>query len=233
MLNSTSSNHTEQYSNTVHSSTTSINLNTLLPIDPSLWTINQVEEWLKKNNFNDCTNILCHQYRLDGKRLLKLNRNDILTLTKNKQLWIQIKSLQPKQEQQSTTIQLEPLTNSNRLSDPIEDQPITSCCFLASIRSDRKKTLFAFLLAISAIFFCSFVITIVDERLPDPKNFPPLPDLILDNLEQIPWAFAVTEKIIITEMTTLILVILLHRHRSREINRFVFNIYLINLLSLE
>jgi hypothetical protein len=33
-------------------------------------------------------------------------------------------------------------------------------------------------------------------------------------------------------MTTLILVILLHRHRSREINLF-FNIYLISLLSLE
>jgi hypothetical protein len=228
MLNSTSSNHTEQYANTAHSSTTSINLNTSSPIDPSLWTINQVEEWLKKNNFNDCINILCHQYRLDGKSLLKLNRNDILTLTKNKQLWVQIKSLQPKQEQQSTTIQLESVTNSNQ----IEDQPITSCCFLTSIRSDRKKTLSAFLLALSTIFFCSFVITIVDERLPDPKLFPPLPDLILDNLEQIPWAFAVTEKIIITEMTTLILVILLHRHRSREINLF-FNIYLISLLSLE
>jgi hypothetical protein len=222
MLNSTSLNHTEQLSDTIHSSrassTSTLNLNSSLTSDPSIWTINQVEDWLKKNNFNDCIDILCHQYRLDGKRLINLNRNDILSLTKNKQLWLQIKSLKPK-EQQSTIIQLESLTLNSRsqtLPEQIEDQPLTNCCFITSIRSDRKKTLSAFLLAISAIYFCSFIITIVDERLPDPKTFRPLPDLILDNLEQIPWAFAVTEKIIITEMTTLIIVILLHRHRSRK-----------------
>jgi len=175
--------------------------------NPSTWTINEVEEWLKRNNFNDYVDILCHQNQIDGKRLINLNQNDILLLTKNNQLWLKIKSLKPK----STTIQLEPLI-SNDL-DLIEDQPITNCCFLTSIRSDRKKTLSAFLLALSTIFFCSFIITIVDERLPDPKNFPPLPDLILENIEQIPWAFAVTEKLILIEMITLIIVIILHRHK--------------------
>jgi hypothetical protein len=175
--------------------------------NPSTWTINEVEEWLKRNNFNDYVDILCHQNQIDGKRLINLNQNDILLLTKNNQLWLNIKSLKPK----STTIQLEPLI-SNDL-DLIEDQPITNCCFLTSIRSDRKKTLSAFLLALSTIFFCSFIITIVDERLPDPKNFPPLPDLILENIEQIPWAFAVTEKLILIEMITLIIVIILHRHK--------------------
>jgi len=46
---------------------------------------------------------------------------------------------------QSTTIQLEPLViNSSTLSDLIEDQPITSCCFITSIRSDRKKNFISF-----------------------------------------------------------------------------------------
>jgi len=98
-------------------------------------------------------------------------------------------------------------------ADQIEDQPMTGCCFVSSIRSDRKKTLSACLLALSTLYFCSFIITIVDERLPDPKNFPPLPDLILDNVKLIPWAFSVTEKIIVIEMVTLITVIGLHRHR--------------------
>ncbi|CAF1593333.1 unnamed protein product [Adineta ricciae] len=113
-----------------------------------------------------------------------------------------------------------PLLNPHRTpADQIEDQPVTSCCFVASIRSDRKKTLSACLLALSTVYFCSFIITIVDERLPDPKNFPPLPDLILDNVKQIPWAFSVTEKIILVEVLTLITIIVLHRHRLIIIRR--------------
>ncbi|CAF4958355.1 unnamed protein product [Rotaria socialis] len=104
-------------------------------------------------------------------------------------------------------------SSHNTPADQIEDQPITDCCFVSSIRSDRKKTLSAFLLAFCTLYFCSFMITIVDERLPDPRYFPPLPDLVLDNVKQIPWAFAVTEKIILIEMFTLISIIILHRHR--------------------
>ncbi|UJR28529.1 hypothetical protein I4U23_009766 [Adineta vaga] len=113
-----------------------------------------------------------------------------------------------------------PLLNPHRTpADQIEDQPITGCCFVGSIRSDRKKTLSACLLALSTVYFCSFIITIVDERLPDPKNFPPLPDLILDNVKQIPWAFSVTEKIILIEVLTLIMILVLHRHRLIIIRR--------------
>ncbi|CAF2404197.1 unnamed protein product [Rotaria sp. Silwood2] len=222
MLNSTSTNHSIEYSKilqlSVPLSTTTINLNSSLTSNPSTWTINQVEEWLKKNNLNDCIDILCHQYQIDGERLINLNQNDILSLTKNKQLWLQIKTLKPK----STIIQLDSSTincENSTISNQIEDQPITNCCFITSIRSDRKKTLLAFLLALMTIFFCSFIITIVDERLPDPKNFPPLPDLILDNIKQISWAFSITEKLILTEMITLIIVIILHRHRMIILRR--------------
>ena len=98
-------------------------------------------------------------------------------------------------------------------ADQIEDQLMTTCFCCIAIRSDRKKTLSAFLLAACTLYFCSFIITIVDERLPDPKLFPPLPDLILDNVKQIPWAFAVTEAIILIEMLTLATLVVFHRHR--------------------
>jgi len=209
MLNSTIS---KEYSNT---------------LNPLTWTINQVEEWLKENNFNDYIDILCHQNQIDGKRLLNLNQNEILTLTKNDQLWLEIQNLKTQSTTTTTIIELEPLiTNTSTLNDLIEDQPITNCCFLTSIRSDRKKTLSAFLLVLSTVFFCSFIITIVDERLPDPKNFPPLPDLILENIEQIPWAFAVTEKLILIEMTTLIIVIIFHRHKYLKILFIYIYIYI-------
>ena len=107
-----------------------------------------------------------------------------------------------------TTVFIEP-----NEQEEIEDQPITRCCSMLIIRSDRKKTFFAFLLAFSTVYFCSFIVTIVDERLPNPKYFPPLPDLILDNIQQIPWAFAVTEKLIITEISILVLVLAFHRYR--------------------
>ncbi|CAF5222110.1 unnamed protein product, partial [Rotaria magnacalcarata] len=197
------------------SSSSSSSSSTTISTNPALWTIDQVEEWLKTNNFDDCVDILCHQSHTDGKRLVKLNQNDILSLTNNKQLWLKIKSLKSKSKQ-SIAIQLEPHNiNCQRhtSSNEIEDQPFTHCCFVTSIRSDRKKTLLAFLLAFMTILFSSFIITIVDERIPDPKSFPPLPDLILDNIQQIPWAFAVTEKLILIEMATLIIVILAHRHR--------------------
>jgi hypothetical protein len=357
-------------SNTLHSSLpTSFSMSSLAPLsttNPCTWTTKQVEEWLIKHDLNDCVDLICHQHRMNGQRLMNLKEDYVLQLTgtnKNNELWLQIKKLQQyysstyhlwtqrqstsqQQQQQfqqslpmtassyfspsplqapmqlrpiqplrqirptspsvtlplssssssipltqsqsssTTTIQLDEnqeqqsqrqnnpslsvptnqtqtaihferspltenrLTNNHRRAsshslstsgtsinilpppsppspratnallyphrtpaDQIEDQPITGCCFVGSIRSDRKKTLSACLLALCTVYFCSFIITIVDERLPDPRDFPPLPDLILDNIKQIPWAFSVTEKIIIIEVVTLISVIALHRHR--------------------
>ncbi|CAF4443676.1 unnamed protein product, partial [Adineta steineri] len=152
----------------------------------------------------DCIDILCNQHKVDGKHLINLNENEILSLTKNDQLWSKLKTLK-RIKQQAVIVQLEPaIPNSSNYTsyDNIEDPLITNCCLLTSIRSDKKKTLSALFLVVISVYFCSFIITIVDERLPDPKTFPPLPDLILENIEQIPWAFAVTEKLIVIEITT-------------------------------
>lgn len=352
---------------------TSFSTTSLTKINPSRWTVNDVQEWLIKNDLSDCIDLICLQYRMDGQRLMNLKEEDVLQLkgtNKNRQLWIEIKKLQQLYSsnynfwsQQSTTFQnhslpvtpqnyfpptptssqtsiplrpilsstqvrtslpsvttpqtLVPLSSSTSISIPlqqiqastshtsillnqnqqeqsdpsvisstnqmqltapttlnlerspltitrstnsqrnsrrssshslstsnasinilpssssstvqrptnsllnshhtpaeqIEDQLITGCCFFLKIRSDRKKTLSACLLALSTLYFCSFIITIVDERLPDPKDFRPLPDLVLDNVKQIPWAFSVTEKIMLIEVVTLITIILLHRHR--------------------
>ncbi|CAF0875469.1 unnamed protein product [Didymodactylos carnosus] len=98
-------------------------------------------------------------------------------------------------------------------TEELEFRDDVSCCILTTLRSDRKKTLYAFLIAVGALMFCSFIITIVDERLPDPKRHPPLPDLILENIPQITWAFTVTEYMIVIDVSALVTVILFHRHR--------------------
>ncbi|CAF1024878.1 unnamed protein product [Didymodactylos carnosus] len=106
------------------------------------------------------------------------------------------------------------------LSEHIEDRENVNCCIITTLRSDRKKTLCAFLIAIAAAMFCSFIIVIVDERLPDPKRHPPLPDLILDNIPQMKWAFTVTEYMIVIEFSTLVAIIMFHRHRLIILRRF-------------
>jgi len=73
--------------------------------NPSTWTINQVEQWLKTNYFDDYIDIICHQNQIDGKRLMNLNQNDLSSLTKNQQLCSKIQTL----KSQSTTIDIEPV----------------------------------------------------------------------------------------------------------------------------
>lgn len=181
--------------------------------EPLMWTTAQVEDWLLENHFSDCIDILCRQCHIDGRHLISLKEHEIISLTKNAQLWSYIRTL-TNGKQQAVAIELEPsVLRAYTACEQIEDQLATNCCLVTSMRSDRKKTLFAFLMVLATIYFCALTITIVDERLPDPKSFPPLPDLILENIEEIPWAFAVTEKIIVLKMTTLATVIALHRHR--------------------
>ncbi|PKU29757.1 sphingomyelin synthase-related protein 1 [Limosa lapponica baueri] len=75
------------------------------------------------------------------------------------------------------------------------------------------KTILSCVYVFIVFGFTSFVMVIVHERVPDMQTYPPLPDIFLDSVPRIPWAFAMTEVCGVILCYIWLLVLLLHKHR--------------------
>ncbi|XP_053189178.1 sphingomyelin synthase-related protein 1-like [Scomber japonicus] len=76
------------------------------------------------------------------------------------------------------------------------------------------KTVISSIYVLFVFGFTSFVMVIVHERVPDMRTYPPLPDIFLDSVPRIPWAFAMAEACGLILCYMLLLILLLHKHRS-------------------
>ncbi|XP_072293190.1 sphingomyelin synthase-related protein 1-like [Eucyclogobius newberryi] len=81
------------------------------------------------------------------------------------------------------------------------------------------KTIISCVYVFLVFGFTSFVMVIVHERVPDMRTYPPLPDIFLDSVPRIPWAFAMAEACGLILCYMFLLILLLHKHRSILLRR--------------
>lgn len=198
------------------------------------WTVQDTKNYLEKEGFNkDVILLLCDQNKLDGKCLLTLNESDFtvepllrLTLKDRKSLQILSKLLQ--RENNSLLIELGivesqavTLYNSQTPYQKLESEYCESERVSPPISEDGRpryppekiKALLSFLYVVIVTWITAFVMVIVHDRVPDMKKYPPLPDIFLDNIPHIPWAFDMCEVTGTVLFTIWLIVLLFHKHR--------------------
>lgn len=75
------------------------------------------------------------------------------------------------------------------------------------------KTVLSFLYVFTVFLITAFVMVVVHDRVPDMEKYPPLPDIFLDNVPYIPWAFQACEVIGLFLGSIWCVILVFHKHR--------------------
>jgi hypothetical protein len=86
--------------------------------------------------------------------------------------------------------------------------------------AERWKTALAVMYGMAVSWLTALVMTVVHDRVPDMAKYPPLPDIILDNVPHIPWAFEMTELTGMALLAIWFIMIVFHKHRWIIARRF-------------
>lgn len=200
------------------------------------WGCYETANWLRKEGLEeDVIDLLCNVNKVNGKCLLALNETDFgieplstLKLKDRKYLYISIKCLQ--RENQSVMIELgllelapmnifPPHTNypKTEISDYFESErvspPASEDGCASKLSPEIGKAFLSFCYVVVVTWITAFVMVIVHDRVPDMKRYPPLPDIFLDNVPHIPWAFDMCEVTGTFLFTIWLFVLLFHKHR--------------------
>ncbi|KAJ8284896.1 hypothetical protein COCON_G00037460 [Conger conger] len=204
------------------------------------WTTKHVAKWLKEEGFCDYVDLLCNRHRLDGTSLLTLTEYDLRSpplelkvLGDIKRLMVSLRKLQKQNSDVLEDLGLGcdghvPQGDWLRNGDSGRDcdgaggglsgeqylQYSNGKCKQHTRRLDPEywKTVVSSVYVVFVFGFTSFVMVIVHERVPDMRTYPPLPDIFLDSVPRIPWAFAMAEACGVILCNIWLLVLLLHKH---------------------
>lgn len=211
-------------------------------MDPELWTVDDVGEYLEKHNFNQFRRLFCDENKIDGRVLLSLNENDLklppLNITpfgdvkrllflidglkdKRKRPYAQRKGYILEKQPYSTVdayINIDESSTLSGTSSPscgvsLTDSDDDFVISTKKLKVEPKKFALSVLYIFSIHFFSGFAVTYAQEHLPDKKKYPPLPDIFLDSLPYIPWAYRVTEGVIIVLSIFGLTMLFFHKYR--------------------
>lgn len=203
------------------------------------WTSADTKVYLRKEGISEETlNLLCCEHKVDGKCLLTLTDSDFKTypidkinLRDRKHLFITVKNLQRENQASLLQIGLLELPNINIYSPTPLHRHDISDYYYEPERCDRVtppmsedgrairlppeigKAFLSFIYVVTVTWITAFVMVIVHDRVPDMKKYPPLPDIFLDNVPHIPWAFDMCEITGTLLFTIWLTVLIFHKHR--------------------
>ncbi|XP_066144072.1 ceramide phosphoethanolamine synthase-like [Euwallacea fornicatus] len=184
--------------------------------------------------------LLCDENKVDGRCLIALNEVDFtlnpinrLTLRDRKLLYLACKALQRENHESLLNLGIVDTPESSictnhpqsiKLESEYGDMehlsPALSEDGRGRLPPEKLKALLSFGYVVAVTWITAFVMVIVHDRVPDMKKYPPLPDIFLDNVPHIPWAFDMCEVTGTLMFTIWVVVLLFHKHRFILMRRF-------------
>ncbi|CAD1474989.1 unnamed protein product [Heterotrigona itama] len=209
------------------------------------WTQKDVTRWLSETGHEKFIGSFLDQ-EIDGKVLLTLKEDDLKLISRNlqtigdmKRLYINIKQLQ--RDNMAVLFELgyiDIFPPSNFYSHHKHEMPSSGTnnegsieheFYSASVSEDGHAShlppeIWKAFISLAYLFIVTwitaFVMVIVHDRVPDMKKYPPLPDIFLDNVPHIPWAFDMCEVTGTILFAIWLIVLIFHKYRFILLRRF-------------
>eukprot|EP01060_Flectonema_neradi_P008311 TRINITY_DN1593_c0_g1_i1.p1 TRINITY_DN1593_c0_g1~~TRINITY_DN1593_c0_g1_i1.p1 ORF type:complete len:358 (+),score=23.35 TRINITY_DN1593_c0_g1_i1:90-1163(+) len=167
----------------------------------SKWTVTDVGSWLRKEGIAEYESLFASQ-GIDGEVLLMLKEEDLRQTPFSIPKVGDIKKIMRRVEALSHRI------------DYKWEQAVNQ-------RRQLMRLTAAALYCTLAVLATSFCLVTAHERVPSTTNYPPLPDIILDNVPRVAWAFAASEYLILFMFIIFIIIAIVHRARLAMATRFL------------
>jgi len=182
------------------------------------WTVAKISRWLCASGFEKYSKKF-ESNEVDGFTLMRITEDDlkylgIESLADRKKLFFRIEGWRQERWDEEN--------NAIFVADTVDKDAIS-------------KVLFSFVFLGSVAFITGFTMAVVHDRVPNQQTYPPLPDIFLDNIDTIEWAFKVVEWFIIGLGMYFLLILIFHKHRLiilRRFNALAASVFLLRCLTM-
>ncbi|XP_017892834.1 sphingomyelin synthase-related 1 isoform X1 [Ceratina calcarata] len=210
------------------------------------WIQDDVSKWLTETGHDKFVDLFL-DHEIDGKVLLTLKEEDLKQMCTSlqkigdiKRLYISLKQLQ--RDNMAVLFELgyiDIFPSSNFYSHHKHEIPVSGTInnegsieheyYSASVSEDGHAShlppeIWKAFISLAYLFIVTwitaFVMVIVHDRVPDMKKYPPLPDIFLDNVPHIPWAFDMCEVTGTILFAIWLAVLIFHKYRFILLRRF-------------